>query len=128
MKALVVQTVDIVGPGLIKDALEEAGWLLDIRLMERPGSFLPGGLTGYGALIVMGGPMNVYEEEAYPYLRQVDLLIKQAVRQGLPVLGACLGGQLIAKAFGAPVTLNPVQEIGWCRMRLTADGIQVALF
>ncbi|TEB13019.1 type 1 glutamine amidotransferase [Pelotomaculum propionicicum] len=128
MKALVVQTVDIVRPGLIKDVLEEAGWLLDIRLMERPGSFLPDDLTGFGALIVLGGPMNVYEEDAYPYLRQVDLLIKQAVKQGMPVLGTCLGGQLIAKALGAPVTLNPVQEIGWYLMRLTAEGSKSPFF
>lgn len=128
MKALVVQPVDIVGPGLIKDELEKAGWLLDIRLMDQPGSFLPDNLTCFNALIILGGPMNVYEETAYPYLKQVDWLIKEAIRKELPILGACLGGQLIAKALGAPVTSNPVQEIGWYQMRLTAEGIKSPFF
>lgn len=128
MKALVVQPVDIVGAGLIKDELEQDGWLLDTRLMDQPGSFLPDSLTGFNALIILGGPMNVYEETAYPYLKQVDRLIKEAIGNDLPVLGACLGGQLIAKALGAPVTRNPVQEIGWYQMRLTAAGIKSPFF
>lgn len=128
MKALVVQPVAIVKPGLIKDELDSAGWQLDIRLMEEPGSDLPGDLTGFNALIIMGGSMNVYEEDAFPYLKQVDRLIKEAVRKGLPVLGACLGGQLIAKALGAPVTRSPLQEIGWYRMQLTAAGIKSLFF
>lgn len=128
MKALVVQPVDICGPGLIKDELEKAGWRFDIRPMEKPGSGLPGDLKCFDALIILGGPMNVYEEELYPYLTQVDRLIKEAVDTDLPVLGACLGGQLIAKALGAPVTGNPVPEIGWYAMRLTAAGIQSPFF
>lgn len=128
MKALVVQPVDICGPGLIKSELEKAGWLLDIRMMERPGSTLPGDLTGFNALIIMGGPMNVYEEDDYPYLRQVNWLIKEAIDKDMPVLGACLGGQLVAKALGAPVFRNPVPEIGWYGMRLTAAGIQSPFF
>ena len=122
VKALVVQPVADVKPGLIKDELDSAGWQLDIRQMEEPGSALPGDLSGFNALVIMGGPMNVYEEDAFPYLKQVDRLIKEAVRKGLPVLGACLGGQLIAKALGAPVTRSLVQEIGWYRMQLTAAG------
>lgn len=128
MLALVVQPVDICGPGLIKSELEKLGWKLDIRLMEKPGSFLPGRLTGFNALVILGGPMNVYEEESYPYLRKVDQLIKEAVRIGQPVLGVCLGGQLIAKALGASVTRSPVQEIGWYNMRLTAAGARSPFF
>jgi GMP synthase-like glutamine amidotransferase len=128
VKALVVQPVAIVKPGLIKDELDSAGWQLDIRLMEEPGSDLPGDLAGFNALIILGGPMNVYEEDAFPYLKQVDRLIKEAVRKSLPVLGACLGGQLIAKALGAPVTHSPVQEIGWYRMKLTAAGVRSPFF
>lgn len=128
LKALVVQPMEICGPGLIINELEKLGWHLDVRLMEQPGSDLPGDLTGFNALIMLGGPMNVYEEEAYPYLKQLEQLIKEAVRKGLPVLGACLGGQLIAKALGAPVTCSPVQEIGWYRMRLTAAGARSPFF
>lgn len=128
MKALVVQPVEICGPGLIKDILEKSGWQLDIRLMDKPRTTLPNDLTCFNALIILGGPLNVYEEDSYPYLRQVDQLIKEAIQKDMPVLGACLGGQLIAKALGAPVIRNPVQEIGWYGMRLTAAGIKSPFF
>jgi len=128
LEALVVQNVELEGPGLLRNEMEKAGWSLDIRVMDRPGAVLPGALTGYNTLIILGGPMNVYEEEAYPYLRDVDLLIKEAVKKGLPVLGICLGGQLIAKSLGAPVTRNPVREIGWYKLRLTAEGLRSPLF
>jgi GMP synthase-like glutamine amidotransferase len=128
VKALVVQPAAIVKPGLIQDELAGAGWQLDTRLMEEPGSALPGDLTGFKALVILGGPMNVYEEDAFPYLKQVDRLIREAARKGLPVLGACLGGQLIAKALGALVTRSPLQEIGWYRMQLTAAGIKSLFF
>lgn len=128
MEALVVQNVEIEGPGFLRGEMERAGWSLDIRVMDRPGEDLPGALSGYNALIILGGPMNVYEEESYPYLRDVDLLIKEAVKKGLPVLGICLGGQLIAKSLGAPVTRNPVREIGWYKLRLTPEGLRSPLF
>lgn len=128
MKALVVQNVDIEGPGLLQPEMEKAGWQLDIRLMDQPGAVLPTDLNGYKAMIILGGPMNVYEEILYPHLRQVDQLIKDASQKDLPVMGICLGGQLISKALGAPVTRNPVKEIGWYTLRLTADGIKSPLF
>ncbi|HHW43717.1 MAG TPA: type 1 glutamine amidotransferase [Desulfotomaculum sp.] len=128
MRALVVQNIDIEGPGLLQPTMEEAGWELDIRVMDQPGAVLPGTLEGYEALLILGGPMNVYEEESYPYLKQVDQLIIEAVRQDMPTLGICLGGQLMAKALGAPVTRNPVQEIGWYRLRLTPAGQKSPLF
>lgn len=128
MNALVVQNVEIEGPGLLRGEMAKAGWGLDIRVMDLPGADLPGSLTGYQALMILGGPMNVYEEEAYPYLRDVDLLLKEAVKKRLPVLGICLGGQLIAKALGAPVTRSPVREIGWYTLRLTPEGLRSPLF
>lgn len=128
VQALVVQNVAIEGPGLLKPAMEEAGWYPDIKLMDDRKTVLPSSLEGYRALILLGGPMNVYEEEAYPYLPHVDILIKEAIDRSLPVLGICLGGQLIAKALGAPVTRNPVREIGWYPLRLTAVGKNSPLF
>lgn len=128
MRALVVQNVEMEGPGLLQPVMESAGWQLDIRVMDRPGAELPDNLRGYSALVILGGPMNVYEEEEYPYLRQVDKLIKEALVRGLPALGICLGGQLMAKALGAPVTRNPVQEIGWYNLTLTPQGKESPLF
>ncbi|RMF89548.1 MAG: type 1 glutamine amidotransferase, partial [Methanobacteriota archaeon] len=74
------------------------------------------------------GPMNVYEEERYPFLRDEDRLIKQALETGAPVLGICLGAQLIAKAAGARVWQGPEKEIGWGEVRLTEEGRRDPLF
>jgi GMP synthase (glutamine-hydrolysing) len=70
-------------------------------------------ITGYNGLVVLGGPMNVDDVERHPHLAVEVDLIRQAIEQGLPVLGICLGAQLIAKALGAPVYANGGKEIGW---------------
>jgi GMP synthase (glutamine-hydrolysing) len=67
----------------------------------------------YNGLVVLGGPMNVDDLERHPHLAVEVKLIQQAIDQGLPVLGICLGAQLIAKALGAPVHANGGKEIGW---------------
>ncbi len=64
-------------------------------------------------LIVMGGPMNVNDEKKYPWLALEKQFIREAIRSGKPVLGICLGAQLIASAMGAKVYPNRVKEIGW---------------
>lgn len=72
---------------------------------------VPQSLDGISGLVLMGGPMSVNDD--LPWIPQVIRLIQAAVARDVPVLGHCLGGQLMAKALGAPVTRNPVREIGW---------------
>lgn len=79
-------------------------------------------MTGADALIVMGGPMNVDEVDRYPFLTAEVAAIRAMLDLGRPILGVCLGSQLIAKSLGAPVMKNPVPEIGWLPVRLTAAG------
>ena len=128
MQALVIQHVNLEGPGLLTLLLEGAGWHLDVRQMDEPRTRLPEEIDLYKALIILGGPMNVYEEEKYPYLSKLDFLIKQAIAAQKPVLGICLGGQLMAKALGARVRKNDVKEIGWYPVQLTSMGRQDAIF
>jgi len=71
-------------------------------------------------LVVMGGPMNIYEEDLYPWLHREKLFIKESVNQGKIVLGVCLGAQLIADVLGAKITPNPAKEIGWFPIQTTA--------
>jgi len=81
-------------------------------------------LDEYDAVFAFGGVMNTHEEQHHPWLREENLLMQRFLDQGVPLLGICLGGQLIAKAAHAPV--GPVQdpEIGWYDLELlpsTAD-------
>ncbi|MCX7060223.1 MAG: type 1 glutamine amidotransferase [Gammaproteobacteria bacterium] len=82
--------------------------------------------AAFDALIVMGGPMNIYEYAEHPWLRTEKALIREAIAQGRRVLGICLGAQLIADVLGGPVTRNAAPEIGWFPVELNAAG-RVAL-
>lgn len=79
-------------------------------------------------LVVMGGPMNVYEDEAYPWLPDEKALIDDAVAGGKVVLGICLGAQLLADVLGGRVTRNETPEIGWFPVTLTAPGWESRAF
>ena len=70
-------------------------------------------------LIIMGGPMSVYEEDKYPWLKPEKQFIRQAIENNIRILGICLGGQLIASAMGAKVYANSQQEIGWFVIKKT---------
>lgn len=76
----------------------------------------------FGAIIAMGGPMGVYEDDAYPWLADEKQLIGEAVRAGLPYFGACLGVQLLAAALGARVYPGPAPEVGILDVMRTEDG------
>ncbi|MGH7814384.1 MAG: type 1 glutamine amidotransferase [Candidatus Binataceae bacterium] len=106
--------------GLIADALEDAAlaWQY-LRVFD--GHPVPKDMKGAGGLILMGGPMGVYETDRYPFLRDEMRLIEAALKDDLPVLGVCLGAQILAAALGAKVAPNPKgKEIGWYPMRLSA--------
>ena len=81
-------------------------------------------LNGYQGLVVLGGPMSVDHTDEYPYLLTEVRLIQQAIDNQIPVLGICLGAQLIAKALGANVKRNGEKEIGWYPVFLTEEGRQ----
>lgn len=85
------------------------------------GDALPDTLNGVSGLCLMGGPMSV--NDALPWISQELTLIRQAIEQDIPVIGHCLGGQLLAKASGGIVTQNPVKEIGWGEVQVTNADI-----
>ena len=89
---------------------------------------VPENLSGYSALIILGGPMNVYETKQHPYLLDEERLIHEAINKKIATLGLCLGSQLIAKTAGAKVFAGKKKEIGWYSVSLTCDGMSDALF
>jgi GMP synthase-like glutamine amidotransferase len=74
------------------------------------------------ALILLGGPMSVDEEDNFPFLRWERRIIRAAIDETVPILGVCLGAQLIAAALGAQVFRGPVKEIGWSPISITPHG------
>jgi GMP synthase (glutamine-hydrolysing) len=104
--------------GTIGDALKaRAVKAKYIRVFE--GEPVPNDMNGASGLVVMGGPMGVYEQKEYPFLSHEVRLIERALRAEKPVLGICLGSQLIASALGAEVTKANRKEIGWFPVSLT---------
>jgi GMP synthase-like glutamine amidotransferase len=126
MNVLVIKHVEIEGPGLIEYCLRQEKIPYRIVNLET-GARLPK-INDLSHIIILGGPMNVYEEDRYPFLRDEDLFIKEAIQRGKAILGICLGAQLIAKALGAKVFKAPVKEIGWYDVSLTDEGTKDPLF
>ena len=126
MNVLIIKHVDIEGPGLIEYCLNQRRLPYRVLCLDSDAR-LPRP-EGFTHIILLGGPMNVYEEDRYPFLKDEDLFIKEAVQRGKFILGICLGAQLIAKALGAKVFKAPVKEIGWFDVSLTEIGLQDPLF
>ncbi len=82
----------------------------------------------YHGLVVLGGPMNADQAEAHPHLDTEIRVIRDALERDIPILGICLGAQLIAKALGAKVYANSVKEIGWYDVSVTEEGRSDPLF
>lgn len=95
-----------------------------IRIDE--GEIVPGNPHEFSGFAFMGGPMSV--NDALPWIAPALGVIRSAVEAGVPVLGHCLGGQLMAKALGGDVTRNPAKEIGWGRVDVLRNDVAAGWF
>jgi len=118
----ILQHDDAEPPALIQTVLQRQK--LQPTLMRPDQEPLPDALPASCAgLVVMGGPMAVYEPERHPWIERELSLLRQAIETARPVLGVCLGAQLLAAAGGARVYPGePPKEIGWSEIKLTAEG------
>jgi GMP synthase (glutamine-hydrolysing) len=114
------------GPGYFGEAFVRRGEELTIIRLDK-NEPVPD-ITPYDTLLVMGGTMNVYQEDKYPWLVKETQAIRQAVEGGKAVLGVCLGGQLLAKALGAHVHVGSAKEIGLIPITLREAGKADPLF
>jgi GMP synthase (glutamine-hydrolysing) len=113
--------------GTIEDALR--GRQIGYDYIEtNVGKPVPGEMADKAGLIVMGGPMGVYEQSQYPFLRDEMRLIEFALAMGRPVLGVCLGSQLLAAVLGAEVKKGEGKELGWHAVTLSEFAAQDPLF
>lgn len=121
-----LQHVPFERSGLLKNWVADRGHTLAVTNLWEGGP-LPAP-DDYDGLFILGGPMNVYEESLYPWLGSEKLFIADAVADGKPILGICLGAQLLAVVLGGAVTKSRDKEIGWFPVELTAEGRVSELF
>ncbi|MGH9356400.1 MAG: type 1 glutamine amidotransferase [Terriglobia bacterium] len=120
-RVVAIQHVECETPGLIEEALASKGFSVEHILSFR-GQPAPKELGPAHGLVLMGGPMGVYESERFPFLQDEMRLVEKTLRDGKPVLGVCLGSQLLAAALGSKVRKGARKEIGWHPITLTEAG------
>jgi GMP synthase-like glutamine amidotransferase len=109
------------GPGVFAEAIAERGGALDEWLLpESPEP--PADPLGYDAVFVLGGSMNVDQEDRYAWIGTERGLLGRLIERRVPLMGLCLGGQMVAAAAGAVPRRAPRPEIGWHPVELTAEG------
>ena len=115
---LVMQHHPVENLGTIEQALTARGMKAEY-VHSYAGQPVPGDMEGYAGLVLMGGPMGVYESDRYPWLEDEMRLAERALKAELPVLGVCLGSQLLAAVLGSHVRKGEAPEIGWYEVRLS---------
>ena len=110
------------GPGVFAEAARERGEGLDEWLLPEGGA-APSDPASYDAVMVFGGSMHADQEPEHPWLAREKALLRELLDAGVPLLGVCLGSQLVAEAAGAPVEPASRPEIGWLEVELTPEGV-----
>lgn len=113
--------------GTLNPALKDRGFRIRYINFERHPEAAPD-FKNYNGLIILGGNMSVHERVKYPHLNHEMKLIESALRKGVPILGICLGSQLIAEVLGAKVRVHHQPEFGWYDVRMTDEGLSDPLF
>jgi GMP synthase-like glutamine amidotransferase len=119
---LIIKNIITEGPGTIEDFLRKEDF--SFKVVELSSGEVPPSLEDFDSLVIMGGPMGVYEIGQYPHLRIESRIIREAINRDMKVLGICLGAQLIAYCLGSDVYKGPKEEIGWQHIELSGDGIR----
>lgn len=122
-KVLVFQHVAHEILGTLNPLLKQRGLRVRYVNFDREPEAQPS-VQKYNGLIILGGHMGVYEAEKYTHIKVEMKLIEQALAKGIPILGICLGAQILAHVLGAPVRKHTEKEIGWCDLDLTEEGVK----
>ena len=128
MNILVLQHIAIEDPGYLKDLMEADGWQLT-RIELDEGETIPEDLSAFDAMLCMGGPMDTWMEDEYPWLAEEKRRIREwVVDLQKPFLGFCLGCQLLGEVLGGQVQPSDPAEIGLLEIDMTAAASEDALF
>lgn len=124
---LIIKHIGIEGPGSIEEFFRNTTWNLRVIDLSKE-ELRSEDFTDTVAVISLGGPMNVYEDNKYPFLKDEDEFLRKAISEEIPILGICLGAQLLAKACDAKIKKAPQKEIGWYKVNLVSEGRRDSLF
>lgn len=120
-RALIIRHTPYEGIAGFRRPVEEAGYVID-RVDVADCAFRDTDFLAPDLLVMMGGPMGVYERDAYPWIDCELARLKERLARELPTIGVCLGAQMIAAALGARVYPGPVKEVGFAPVDVTAAG------
>ncbi len=126
-KVLALQHIPCETLGTIGDCLKSSGIVVEY-IHTFKGQSIPRELGDFTGLIVMGGPMGVYDHHRYSFLLEEMRLIEHALKEDKPVFGVCLGSQLLAASLGTEVRKGKKKEIGWLGVKLTDAAAQDPLW
>ena len=126
MRIHVLQHVSYEGPGFIEEWIKEKNHSLTFTKFYE--NYTKPDISRIDWLIIMGGPMGIYDEDKYPWLSSEKILIKSAIDAGKIILGICLGAQLIASCLNKKVFPNMYKEIGWFKIKATPEAKENKLF
>tara|TARA_B100001750_G_scaffold184368_1_gene153234 strand:- start:1908 stop:2597 length:690 start_codon:yes stop_codon:yes gene_type:complete len=116
-RILIIQHIDIETPGIILNFMKEKRISFDCRKVENDNT----NLLDYDGLIIMGGPMSVNDKDHYSFIDKEIELVKHYLMIHKPILGICLGSQIIASALNSSIYRNSKQELGWHNISLTQN-------
>ncbi|MDA8169221.1 MAG: gamma-glutamyl-gamma-aminobutyrate hydrolase family protein [Nitrospiraceae bacterium] len=125
-KVLVLKNTPLEGPGTIEDYLRNGA--VPVETVELSKRQKVPDTGGFSHLLMMGGPMAVYEMEKFAFLYAGAELLRDFIRRGKPVLGVCLGAQMLAHVLGAKVYPGGKNETGWYDVNMTPEGMEDAVF
>ena len=123
MPVLIIKNTENEGPGTIEDYLKEVGMAYEILNMNSCHAEIPD-VKDHSHLVILGGPMAVYNIDNHPFLHYEAAIIRAFIKSDKPVLGICLGAQMIAYALGVDVYQGKTQEVGWFTVNLTEEGMK----
>ncbi len=115
---MVIQNITCEHLGNLANLFDLDGF--NVTILNSKNNSIPTDIISYSGIIILGGPMSVYDN--YDYLQNEQKLIKKAVDMNIPTLGICLGSQLIAQAMGGKVYPGNLKEIGWYDIEITENG------
>ena len=122
MAVLIIKNIGTEGPGTIEYFLTRED--IAFTIVDLSAGEVPPHLEDFDTLLIMGGPMAVYEMDKYPHLMIGSRLIREAMNRDMKILGVCLGAQMVAYCLGSEVYPGPGEETGWYSIELTGEGLK----